>query len=178
MNAPVLLAQLAGSPAQTPSSPKNLKLEKPQNGQAVTVHLDGNTKLDFADVASEKLTFVRVGEKLIILFDNQSTVTVDPVFDSMGKPLTDLAFDMGSDRTLTGEQLMIVLRLEQGQKFTDTLRDELVNRNCRLPDFKRLSGYVIWEADFPRTASLKIKRHVLAEEIRERLDRQTALIAL
>jgi T1SS-143 domain-containing protein len=31
-------------------------------------------------------------------------VTVDPVFDSMGKPLTDLAFDMGSDRTLTGEQ--------------------------------------------------------------------------
>ncbi|SNT64217.1 T1SS-143 domain-containing protein, partial [Tardiphaga sp. OK246] len=104
MNAPVLLAQLAGSTTQTPPSPKNLKLEKPQNGQAVTVHLDGNTKLDFADVASEKLTFVRVGEKLIILFDNQSTVTVDPVFDSMGKPLTDLAFDMGSDRTLTGEQ--------------------------------------------------------------------------
>lgn len=104
MNAPVLLAQLAGSSTQTPPSPKNLKLEKPQNGQAVTVHLDGNTKLDFADVASEKLTFVRVGEKLIILFDNQSTVTVDPVFDSMGKPLTDLAFDMGSDRTLTGEQ--------------------------------------------------------------------------
>ncbi|MGM4918884.1 T1SS-143 repeat domain-containing protein [Tardiphaga sp. 813_E8_N1_3] len=104
MNAPVLLAQLAGSTTQTPPSPKNLKLEKPQNGQAISVHLDGNTKLDFADIASEKLTFVKVGEKLIILFDNQSTVTVDPVFDSMGKPLTDLAFDMGSDRTLTGEQ--------------------------------------------------------------------------
>jgi len=81
-------------------------------------------------------------------------------------------------RTMTGEQLMIVLRLEQGQKFTDTLRDELIARNRRLPDFKRLSGYIIWEADFPRTASLKIKRHVLAEEIRERLDRQTALVAL
>ncbi|MGM4927015.1 T1SS-143 repeat domain-containing protein [Tardiphaga sp. 619_E2_N8_5] len=104
MNAPVLLAQLAGSTTQTPPSPKNLKLEKPQNGQAISVHLDGNTKLDFADIASEKLTFVKVGEKLIILFDNQSTVTVDPVFDSMGKPLIDLAFDMGSDRTLTGEQ--------------------------------------------------------------------------
>lgn len=104
MNAPVLLAQLAGSTTQAPPSPKNLKLEKPQNGQAISVHLDGNTKLDFADIASEKLTFVKVGEKLIILFDNQSTVTVDPVFDSMGKPLTDLAFDMGSDRTLTGEQ--------------------------------------------------------------------------
>ncbi|MGM4906697.1 DUF5801 repeats-in-toxin domain-containing protein [Tardiphaga sp. 866_E4_N2_1] len=104
MNAPVLLAQLAGSTTQTPPSPKNLKLEKPQNGQAVTVHLDGNTKLDFSDVASEKLTFVKVGEKLIVLFDNQSTVTVDPVFDSLGRPLTDLAFDMGSNRTLTGDE--------------------------------------------------------------------------
>jgi len=104
MNAPVLLAQLAGSPAQTIASPKNLKIEKPQNGQAVTVQLDGATKLDLAGIASERLTFVRVGEKLVILFDNQSTVTVDPVFDNNGRPVTDLAFDMGADRTLSSEQ--------------------------------------------------------------------------
>ena len=104
MNAPVLLAQLAGSSAQTSASTKNLKIEKPQNGQAVTVQLDGNTKLDLADIASERLTFVRVGEKLVILFDNQSTVTVDPVFDNNGRPLTDLAFDMGANRTLSSEQ--------------------------------------------------------------------------
>src|SRR3982751_4981507 len=103
MNAPVLLAQLGGSSPQTGSAPKNLKLEKPQNGQAVTVHLDGNTKLDFSDVASEKLTFVRVGDKLIVLFDNQSTVTVDPVFDASGHPRADLAFEMGPDRTLSGD---------------------------------------------------------------------------
>ena len=104
MNAPVLLAQLAGSSAQTPASPKNLKIEKPQNGQAVTVHLDGASRLDLGDIASEKLTFVRVGEKLVILFDNQSTVTIDPVFDNNGRPVTDLAFDMGADRTLSSEQ--------------------------------------------------------------------------
>jgi T1SS-143 domain-containing protein len=104
MNAPVLLAQLAGSPPQTNASAKNLKLEKPQNGQAVTVHLDGSTRLDFSDISSEKLTFVKVGEKLIVLFDNQSTVTVDPVFDSLGRPLADVAFDMAPDRTLTGEE--------------------------------------------------------------------------
>src|SRR5882757_1360949 len=104
MNAPVLLAQLSGSAPQIAASQKNLKLEKPQNGQAVTVHLDGQARLDFSDIASEKLTFVRVGDKLIVLFDNQSTVTVEPVFDSSGHPLADIAFAMGADRTLSGEQ--------------------------------------------------------------------------
>lgn len=103
MNAPVLLAQLSGSTPAVPQPPKNLKIEKPANGQALTFHLDGNTRLDLSDIASEKLTFVKVGEKLIILFDNQSTVTVDPVFDSAGNPLNDIGFQVG-DRTLTGDQ--------------------------------------------------------------------------
>src|SRR5665213_990509 len=103
MNAPVLLAQLSGS-SQPDSSPKTLKVEKPQNGQAVTIHLDGNTRIDFSDVASEKLTFVHVGDKLIVLFDNQSTVTVEPVFDSSGHPLADITFEMTPDHTLTGDQ--------------------------------------------------------------------------
>jgi T1SS-143 domain-containing protein len=104
MNAPVLLAQLSGSSPATPPTPKNLKIEKPANGQAFTLHLDGNTRLDLSDIASEKLTFVKVGEKLIILFDNQSTVTIDPVFDSAtGNPLTDIGFQVG-DRTMTGDQ--------------------------------------------------------------------------
>jgi len=115
MNAPVLLAQLSGSPTQTGAAPKNLKLEKPQNGQAVTVHLDGQTKLDFSDVASEKLTFVRVGEKLIVLFDNQSTVTVDPVFDSLGLPRADIGFEMGPDRLLTGEQFAALFPITTDQ---------------------------------------------------------------
>jgi large repetitive protein len=55
MNAPVVLAQLSGSASQPGSSPKNIKVDKPQNGQAVTVHLDGSTRIDFSDVASEKI---------------------------------------------------------------------------------------------------------------------------
>jgi hypothetical protein len=33
----------------------------------------------------------------------------------------------------------------------------------------------VWEDDFPRTASLKIKRGVLAEQIRQRLERAAVL---
>jgi len=34
-----------------------------------------------------------------------------------------------------------------------------------LADYKRVGGYLVWERDFPRTASMKIKRGELAEGI-------------
>ena len=67
--------------------------------------------------------------------------------------------------------LVLVLRLEQEQEFTETLKNEIVTRNRRLPDFKRVGGYFLSNLDFPRTASMKIKRAALAEEIRKAFSR-------
>jgi len=78
-------------------------------------------------------------------------------------------------QSLAGEQLMIVLRLDPGAEVTKGLVDDLTSRNRSLADFKRLSGYMLWEDDFPRTASMKIKRNVLAEQIAARLARESAL---
>ena len=78
-------------------------------------------------------------------------------------------------QTLFGEQLMLVLRLNPGSEMTSALLQDLRSRNRSLANFKRLSGYVLWDADFPRTASLKIKRDVLADQIAARLDRKVAL---
>ena len=69
------------------------------------------------------------------------------------------------------ESLVLILRLEQNQKLESGLLQDISARNLRLPDFKRINGYVIWDRDFPRTASMKIKRQVLAEEIRTFLER-------
>jgi long-chain acyl-CoA synthetase len=74
-------------------------------------------------------------------------------------------------KTLSREMLVLLLRLEQNQEFTDALKEEIVARNRRLPDFKRVGGYLLCSKDFPRTASMKIKRTVLAEEIRPILGR-------
>jgi long-chain acyl-CoA synthetase len=68
-------------------------------------------------------------------------------------------------KTLGKEMLVLVVRLEQNQEFDDNLRQQIVDRNRRLADFKRIGGYLLWEKDFPRTASLKIKRNELASEI-------------
>lgn len=74
-------------------------------------------------------------------------------------------------KELSGEKLVMVLRLEQSQSFTDLLRTEIASRNKRLPDFKRVAGCLLWDRDFPRTASLKIKRNELAKEIGASLER-------
>ena len=68
-------------------------------------------------------------------------------------------------KTLGNEMLVLVARLEQNQQLDDDLLEEIVVRNRRLPDFKRVAGYLVWEKDFPRTASLKIKRGDLSAEI-------------
>jgi long-chain acyl-CoA synthetase len=53
----------------------------------------------------------------------------------------------------------------------------LVERNRRLPDYKRVGGYVIWDRDFPRTASMKIKRDELACQIGQAVDGPTSEVA-
>src|SRR6266576_6237527 len=68
-------------------------------------------------------------------------------------------------KSLGEEMLVLVVRLEQGQQFSDALATEISARNLRLADYKRVGGYLVWEKDFPRTASMKIKRGELGEEI-------------
>jgi long-chain acyl-CoA synthetase len=69
------------------------------------------------------------------------------------------------------DQLILVLRPEQEEELGEPLKQDIVTRNRRLPDFKRVGGYIIWSKDFPRTASMKIKREALAQEIGKALGR-------
>ena len=78
-------------------------------------------------------------------------------------------------KKLGRETLVLVLRLDPAQELTEVLKQEIIARNRRLPDFKRVGGYVIWEKDFPRTASMKIKRTVLAEDMGKSLSRAAVI---
>src|SRR6202161_3690977 len=48
-------------------------------------------------------------------------------------------------KALGREMLVMALRLENNQRFASALLAEIVARNRRLPDFKRVGGYVICE---------------------------------
>jgi long-chain acyl-CoA synthetase len=92
---------------------------------------------------------------------------IEAVFD--GLPVKEFcvfaANYLWPKKSLGSETLVLVLRLEQGQQIEDRLRDEIAERNRKLADFKRVAGYMVWIKDFPRTASLKIKRGELAAEV-------------
>jgi long-chain acyl-CoA synthetase len=80
-------------------------------------------------------------------------------------------------RSMAGEKLVLVLHLEPGQAYGVELRREINARNNRLLNYKRIHGVVLLDEDFSRTASLKIKRNVLAERL-AKLDSGTAILPL
>ena len=80
-------------------------------------------------------------------------------------------------RSMVGEQLLLVIHLDQGHTLTDDLRRDISARNSRLLNYKRVHGIILHNEDFPRTASLKIKRNVLAERLAQQ-DRASAVLPL
>src|SRR3989454_6520750 len=80
-------------------------------------------------------------------------------------------------RSMVGEQLIIVIHLENGQAFSEQLKQDIILRNNRLLNYKRVHGIVLHDEDFPRTASLKIKRNELAERL-AKLDRGRVILPL
>lgn len=80
-------------------------------------------------------------------------------------------------RSMVGEQLVLVIHLDPGQTFTDELRREIQARNSRLLNFKRVHGVMLYNEDFPLTASLKIIRVALAERL-GKLHREEAVLPI
>jgi long-chain acyl-CoA synthetase len=78
-------------------------------------------------------------------------------------------------RSMVGEQLVLVIHLEPGKAFTEELRREIAVRNSRLINYKRIHGVVVYEEDFPLTASMKIVRVALAERL-GKLEREKVVL--
>lgn len=77
---------------------------------------------------------------------------------------------------LEDEHLVAVIRPRRGNGVaapsSETLLAQLEAKNKRLPDFKRVRGVLFWTEQFPRTASMKVKRDALAAALRERASRE------
>src|SRR5712675_1319903 len=104
MNGQFQVAQATGTGTSNSNAvPRIYKLTKPLTDQAVIVNVgyDQKVQVDFSAIANEKITLVHVGEKLIILFDNQSTVTVEPFFDSRHDALGNLSIEVAPGRDLS-----------------------------------------------------------------------------
>ncbi len=80
-------------------------------------------------------------------------------------------------RSMLAEKLVLVIHLEPGQRYTDDLKNEIAARNNRLINYKRVLGVVIYEEDFPLTASMKVIRKTLAQRLGN-LNREQAILPI
>jgi long-chain acyl-CoA synthetase len=65
-----------------------------------------------------------------------------------------------------GDTLTLVVRPRKDQPAT-ALVAQIAAANLKLADYKRVARYLLWEHEFPRTASMKVKRELLARELRD-----------
>ncbi len=68
-------------------------------------------------------------------------------------------------RRLTNERLVALFRPKRGTDVSAII-EELRARNRRLADYKRIVQVLDWDREFPRTATMKVKRQLLAEQVR------------
>ena len=67
---------------------------------------------------------------------------------------------------MTGETLTLVVRARESVE-EDNLLQEVETCNRTLAEHKRVRHVLFWNDEFPRTASMKVKRLALVEQLQE-----------
>ena len=80
-------------------------------------------------------------------------------------------------KTMLGEQLVLVVRPKNGQGYGPELAREIASCNARLKNFQRVQGVVLSGEEFPRTTGRRLKRHLLKDRLAQ-LDRASAILPL
>ena len=108
MNGPFIVAQANTASTAQGAQKKSVKVTKPSDGQAITVELshDQPIKIDLTAIAGENVTLTRIGERLIILFDNRSTVTIEPYLNSM-----NVAFEVSPGRVVGAAEFLTLFSI-------------------------------------------------------------------
>ncbi|MGQ0721317.1 MAG: AMP-binding protein [Candidatus Eiseniibacteriota bacterium] len=102
---------------------------------------------------------------------------VETVFEGVGaKEICIFAAHWLWKERVRDERLVLVARAE-GDAAKD-LPARIAARNRALPDWQRVAGIIPWERDFPRTASLKIRRVELARQVGEACDAERDLVRI
>jgi long-chain acyl-CoA synthetase len=137
-----------------------------RTGDLGSVDVSGHLKL----VGRSKNMIVTDGGKNIYPED------IEAVFESV--PCEELCVFaeryVWKKRELREEGLCVVLRLKPDVSLEQTLA-AVQTANRKLADFKRVSSYAVVSGEFPRTASMKIKRIELANSVQAALTSPTPL---
>jgi long-chain acyl-CoA synthetase len=83
-----------------------------------------------------------------------------------------------SPRGTRDERLLLVVGLGPNGAPVDDVRRAARIRNHSLPEARRVRGMIVVRESFPRTASLKVKRDALLEQLRQTVDLERDVVDL
>ena len=111
------------SGSDTGTSKHVVAITKPPDNGSLTVALDHRVTLDLHGVADEKITLVRVGDRLVFIFDNHSTVVLDHFYDGDGRPFAGIAVQLGADRVVSAATFVDEFPISSDQSLLPTAGD-------------------------------------------------------
>jgi long-chain acyl-CoA synthetase len=143
-----------------------------KTGDLGTIDASGHLKL----LGRAKNMIVTAGGKNVYPEDIESTfVELDDVLEEYCVFAANYVWPSGK---LVGEQLVLALRTKPEATFDQSLKERIRKLNAKLSEYKRVHGVLVWQQEFPRTASQKIKREELAKQLAKQTARDEAVISL
>jgi VCBS repeat-containing protein len=105
----------------------------PDNGSRI-VALDHRILLDLHGLADETITLVRVGDRLVVVFDNHATVTLDHFYDADGRPLAGIAVQLGADRIVSAATFLDEFPVSSDQSLLPAAGDTAPQSSVQFAD--------------------------------------------
>jgi long-chain acyl-CoA synthetase len=143
-----------------------------KTGDLGAIDASGHLKL----LGRAKNMIVTAGGKNVYPEDIESAFS--ELFDELEEFCVFAANFVWPSGKLTGDALVLALRPKDDRPLDEALLDRIRAVNKKLSEYKRLSGVVLAKAEFPRTASQKIKREELAKQLGKQAARDVAVISL
>jgi large repetitive protein len=95
------IAQASGSAA--PQAPRKAVVTRPADGQSVVIDVRGGAEIDLRGIAADRVVFVQVGDRLVILFENREAVVLQGFYRD-GEVAQDLVFQVADGQQVGPQQ--------------------------------------------------------------------------
>ncbi len=153
MDAPVAIPQEADPGQGAGQAPRLIKVTKPAGHGAVVLHLEPGARLDLSEIAAEKITLIRVGNRLIIRFDDGATVIVEPFFGGDGQPIPDVTIQLAPDTAIDATDFASLFPIRDAAALLPDADEPAASGDAPLDPF-RLDAFMDRDAADPLSQKL------------------------
>ncbi|MFH1454694.1 MAG: AMP-binding protein [Armatimonadota bacterium] len=125
---------------------------------------------DIGAVDKDGFVYIRGRDKNVIVSSSGKNIYPEELEDKLSKEPVIKEICVTGRKTKMSEEIVAVIvsdekQIKTGEKKEDIIKGIIENFNRKVPEYKRISDFIIWEGELPKTTTLKVKRALLEEEL-------------